>query len=156
MASELSEFHWMMDVLQTIDVGLVVLDRDYHIAMWNSFMENHSGLAPSDVQGKCLFNLFDDISPEWFRSKTEAVFMLKNRAFITWEQRPFLFRFKNYYPITGTVDFMYQNITISPLLSAQGDVNQICLVIYDVTDTATHKIDLQAASALLEQARQVG
>ena len=130
MIPDLSEFHWMMDMLQTIDVGLVVLDRDYRIHTWNSFMENHSGLAPSEVQGKSLFDLFAEIPREWFSSKTEAVFLLKNRAFTTWEQRPYVFRFKNYYPITGTVDFMYQNITISPLISAQGEVNYICLVIY--------------------------
>ena len=38
------EFHWMMDMLQTVDVGIVVLDREYKIHMWNDFMESHSGL----------------------------------------------------------------------------------------------------------------
>ena len=30
------EFHWMMDMLQTVDVGIVVLDREYKIHMLKS------------------------------------------------------------------------------------------------------------------------
>ena len=48
---ELNEIHWMMDMFNTIDVGLVVLDRKYNICVWNGFMEAHSGLLPSAVKG---------------------------------------------------------------------------------------------------------
>ena len=44
---ELQEFHWMMDMLQTVDVGIVVLDRNFTVQVWNGFMESHSGLLPS-------------------------------------------------------------------------------------------------------------
>ena len=39
---EIGDIHWLMDILQNIDVGLVVLDRDYNIHVWNGFMESHS------------------------------------------------------------------------------------------------------------------
>ncbi len=42
MSDAPTEFHWLMEILQTIDVGLVVLDRNYRVKLWNSFMENHS------------------------------------------------------------------------------------------------------------------
>jgi diguanylate cyclase len=140
----------MMDMLQTIDVGLVVLDRNFHIQAWNSFMENHSGLLPSTVREKSIFQLFPEIPADWFRHKAESVFLLKSRSFTTWEQRPFLFRFKTYRPITGTEEFMYQNITLSPLVSSTGEVNHICVIIYDVTDIATHKKQLETVNAELE------
>ena len=54
----LEEFHWLMDVLQSIDVGLVVLNREYEIELWNSFMQNHSALMPTDVMGLQIFSLF--------------------------------------------------------------------------------------------------
>ncbi len=149
--SDFTEFHWLMDMLQTIDVGLVVLDSEYRIMTWNSFMENHSGLTAAVVREKVLFETFPEIPREWFEHKTRAVFMLKSRSFTTWEQRPYLFRFKNYRPITGTEEFMYQNITISPLISTNGDVNHICLIIYDVTDIASNRKQLEAANAKLEK-----
>ena len=99
---DIKEFHWLMDMLQTIDVGLIVLDRNFKVQVWNGFMENHSGMSPLSVKDKQLFHVFGDIEKEWFTQKAESVFLLKNRAFISWELRPYLIRFKNYRPITGT------------------------------------------------------
>lgn len=135
----LEEFHWLMDVLQSIDVGLVVFDKEYKIELWNSFMQNHSALMPSDVMGKRLFDLFPELSEGWFKRKAHSVFLLQNSAFTTWEQRPYLIRFKNYRPITGSAPFMYQNCTLTPLMSTQGEVEHICVIIYDVTDNAVNK-----------------
>ncbi|MGK0249164.1 MAG: diguanylate cyclase [Oleispira sp.] len=143
---EFGEMHWLMDVLQSIDVGLVILDRDYKIQLWNGFMENHSGLCPDDVVDKSLFESFSDIPATWFRQKAEPVFELKTRTFTIWEQRPYVFKFKNYRPITGRATNMYQNSTIIPLESVNGNVNHICLIIYDVTDIAVNQDDLIKAN----------
>ncbi|GBL04826.1 PAS domain-containing protein [Glaciecola sp. KUL10] len=141
---EILEFHWMMDMLQTVDVGIVVFDRDYNLKVWNGFMEAHSGLLPSDVRDKSLFSLFPDIKEDWFRKKTKPVFELRTRAFITWEQRPYLFKFRNYRPITGTEPFMYQNVAFSALVSATGTVDNVCMMVYDMSDAATAKKQLLA------------
>jgi len=151
---QLNELHWLMEMLHTIDVGLVVLDRQYNIQIWNGFMENHSGLLPREVKDKNLFSLFDENPEQWFKRKAESVFLLKNKAFTIWEQRPYLFKFQNYRPITGSADYISQNTTFIPLRSATGEVSHLCLLIYDVTDNAVHKKDLQKANkelALLSQ-----
>lgn len=141
---EILEFHWMMDMLQTVDVGIVVLNREFEIKVWNGFMEAHSGFLPSDVRDKSLFTLFPDISEEWFKRKVKAVFELRTRAFVTWEQRPYLFKFRNYRPITGTEPYMYQNIALSALVSATGAVDHVCMMVYDMTDAAAAKKQLLA------------
>ncbi|REL32265.1 sensor domain-containing diguanylate cyclase [Thalassotalea euphylliae] len=153
-ASQLNELHWLMEMLHNIDVGLVVLDREYNIQIWNGFMENHSGLLPREVKDKNLFSLFEEIPQDWFVRKAESVFLLKNKAFTIWEQRPYVFKFQNYRPITGTADYMYQNTTFIPLMAANGKVSHLCLIVYDVTDSAVHKKDLEAANqelAILSQ-----
>ncbi|WP_416308709.1 PAS domain-containing protein [Neptunicella sp. SCSIO 80796] len=152
--NELTEFHWMMDMLQTIDVGLVVLDKHYAVKLWNGFMESHSGMLPSEVRDKSLFALFPDIDQDWFAQKTRPVFELKNRAFMIWEQRPYLFKFPNYRPITGSEDFMYQNITLSPLTSATGKVDNICMMVYDVTDVAAGKKTLEVTQVTLSEMKE--
>lgn len=140
----LLEFHWMMDMLQTVDVGIVVLDTNYQVKVWNGFMESHSGLLPSEVRDKTLFSLYPGIKQDWFMRKAKPVFALKTRAFMTWEQRPYLFKFPNYRPITGSEPFMYQNITLSPLVSATGVVDHISMMIYDMTDIAAGKKQLES------------
>lgn len=147
---ELSEFHWMMDMLQNIDVGLVVLDRSNQVQLWNSFMENHSGILAKKAKDNVLFELFPDIPVDWFKHKVDSVFQLKTRVFSIWEQRDYLFKFKNYRPITGTADFMYQNISIIPLTSTNGNVNHICIIVYDVTDIATNSKALELANDKLK------
>ena len=145
------DVHWIMDALQSIDTGLVVLDRNYQIQLWNSFMQNHSAIMPSEAMGKSLFELFPELPENWFKRKVQSVFVLRNAAFTTWEQRPYLFRFKNYRPITGTAKHMYQNSTIVPLSNVRGEVDHICLIVYDVTDTAANKLALKSANSQLEE-----
>ena len=99
---QLREFHWMMDMLQNIDVGLVVLNRANQVQVWNAFMENHSGLLASKTKDVNLFDLFPEIPVDWFQHKVESVFELHTRAFTIWEQRPYIFKFRNYRPISGT------------------------------------------------------
>lgn len=139
---ELLEFHWMMDMIQTVDVGIVVFNRQFEIKVWNGFMEAHSGLLPSDVRDKSIFSLFPDIQLTWLEAKTRPVFDLRTRAFITWEQRPYLFKFRNYRPITSNAPYMYQNVVFSPLVSATGTVDNICMMVYDMTDAASAKKQL--------------
>lgn len=151
---EILEFHWMMDMLQTVDVGIVVLNKDFEIKVWNGFMEAHSGLLPSAVRDVSLFSLFPDISEPWFRRKAKAVFELRTRAFVTWEQRPYLFKFRNFRPITGTEPFMYQNISLTALVSATGAVDHICMMIYDMTDAAAAKKQLLALQVQQSEMQQ--
>lgn len=146
----IGDIHWLLGILQHIDVGLVVLDRQYHVQLWNGFMENHSGKRSRDVLGRDLFMVFPNIPEKWLRRKVEAAFLLKNRSFTTWQQRPYLLRFDSYRPITGGSEWMYQNVSMFPLSSPSGRVDHVCLIIYDVTDMALDELALQQANAELE------
>ena len=147
----LSELHWLLAIVQSIDVGVVVLDRDYRVEVWNTFMENRSGMQPAEVRQQCFFELFPELDEQWFRRKVENVATLGTPSFTVWEQRPYLLRFKNYQPITGLEDFMYQNTTMLPLKSLNGAIEQVCLIIYDVTDVATNRRQLQSANRELQR-----
>ena len=152
--SAMNELHWLIDMVQTIEVGLVVLDKNFDIQLWNGFMENHSGVSPNSIKGSNLFEQFDYLPADWLKQKMESVFLLKNRAFISWEQRPYVFKFKNYRPITGRADFMYQNVTLLPLSSLTGQITHISMIVYDVTDVAINKLQLKAVNERLEHLSQ--
>ena len=148
---ELDELHWLLTITQSIDVGVVVLDCNYAVHVWNTFMENRSGVMPRDAVGKTFFELFPEVDKEWFSKKVGSVVTLGTPAFTIWEQRPYLVRFKNYQPITGQEEFMYQNTTILPLRSTNSEVKHICVVIYDVTGVATNRRQLQATNLQLQK-----
>lgn len=147
----INELHWMMRMVDSINVGLVVVDMEYKIQVWNEFMENRSGYTATKVMNSVIYELFQEIPEQWFKNKVMSVSTLGNQSFTIWEQNPYLFKFKNYRPITGAVEYMYQNTTFIPLSSPNGDINQIGIIVYDVTDMAVSKLELETSNAELEK-----
>jgi diguanylate cyclase len=147
--SDFTEAHRLLTLLQAIDVGLLVVDRDYRITLWNGFMENHSGQGADQVVGRSLFELTPETPEAWLRQKLDAVFTMDIQTFTTWEQRPFLFRFKSYRAVTGMMEQMYQDTSFMPLRGPGGEVEQAAIMIYDVTDVAENKMKLEAANRQL-------
>jgi diguanylate cyclase (GGDEF)-like protein len=147
----MGSLHLIMQLLQTLDNGLILLDADYQVQMWNSFMENHSGIAISHARGQNLFTLFPDLPGSWLKRKIDSVFSLQSRAFCTWEEHPRLFNFKSTRPLTGHSTLMYQNITLIPLSGLNGEITSVCLLVYDVTEIATRKKQLESANQTLKQ-----
>jgi diguanylate cyclase len=153
--SSLSEMHWKHDLLGSIEVGIVVLDKAFNVKVWNQFMENHSNIVPGIIQNKNLFEFFPEIDKEWFTRKAAPAFSLKSPVFIIWEQRPYLFHFHCSRPITSQAEHMFQNITIFPLASLTGQVEQICVLIYDVTDEALSRLAMQSLNKQLEKMSRI-
>lgn len=147
----ITDMHWQYDLLGSIEVGIVVVDRNFTVEMWNQFMENHSGLLPSQVVGQSLFSVFPSIEQKWLERKADPVFNLKTPAFLIWEQRPYLFKFTTNRPITSASDSMYQNVTIFPLASLTGEVEKICIMVYDVTDQALGQLNIERLNDELEE-----
>ena len=147
--NDLNSIYWLIDCLHSIDVGVVAIDRDYKVQLWNRFMENHSGKKQDKVLSKSLFEQFPDLPEEWVRRKADSVFSMKNRTYSTWEQRDYLFQFENHMPITGWSKYMYQNIAFVPFMSADMEVRQVGIIVYDVTDIAVGRIELEHANAQL-------
>lgn len=144
-------YHSLANLLESIEVGLLVMDLDYRVQLWNGFMEGHSSVTASRVRNQVLFDVFPELPKEWLTRKIQSVVMLNTRTFTSWEQRPYLFRFRNTRPITGTETYMFQNLTISPLTDTRGQVTQVCLMIYDVTDIVTGRKALEHANQQLER-----
>ena len=141
-SDSIGELHWLLGIIQNVDVGLVVIDRDCNIRLWNGFMENHSGKQPGDVTGQSIFDLFLDVPSDWLQNKIDSVFLLKNSAFSTWQQRKNIINFNSYRPITGKSDTMYQDVTFLPLSALNGEVDHVCIIIYDVTEMAVDELAL--------------
>lgn len=69
LPAEFEQFHWMVDMVQNVDMGLIVINRGYNVQVWNGFMTHHSGKQAHDVIGKSLFEIFPEIPVEWFKLK---------------------------------------------------------------------------------------
>jgi len=138
-------------IVERLEAGVFVIDRDYRIVLWNRFMAMHSQRPAADVVGRNLFECFPELPQKWLARKIESVFILKNYAFTSWEQRPFLFRFNHNRPITGGIDAMRQNCILLPQKDAGGEVQHVCVTLLDYTDTAMYQMRLNELIGELKQ-----
>jgi diguanylate cyclase (GGDEF)-like protein/PAS domain S-box-containing protein len=131
------DFPRIIDDLLT--VGLVVVDRRFMVVMWNRFMELNSSMRAESVLGKNLFDAFPELNRNWLEKKIKSCLVLKTASFSSWQQRPYLFRFKVSSMDSGEADFMHQDASIFPVYDHEGVVQGACIAIHDVTAIAEAK-----------------
>ena len=148
---DMADFHWVTQILDTMDSGLIVLDRQYNVCVWNSFMQSYSGVLSQDIIGQCLFDRFEELPRAWLETKLKTSADLETRSFSSWENRPYLFKFTNFSPVSNSCAFMYQDIVITPLRSLSGEISHIAIQINDVSETARNRIYLKETNQHLSE-----
>jgi len=152
MSTRLESAPLLSFILEKINVGVFVINRDMTVVFWNHFMEMNSGRRAEEIVGRNLFEAFPELPKTWLEKKIQSVFLLKNFAFTSWEQRPYLFKFRHNRPVTGGVDCMRQDCTFVPVKDENGQINHICVTLLDVTDTSLYQSMLKEARDRLAEA----
>lgn len=133
-----------INISNRLNTGILILDRQYNIIMWNRFLEVHANKSDSNVRGKSIFTVFPELPQKWFERKLSSVVQLKTQSFCGWEQRHHLFELSHSRPITTDSHFMAQNCTFLPV-EVEGEVERICILIEDVTDVCHYQTQLNKA-----------
>ena len=139
------DLHWLLDVIQSADIGIVVIDQYFEVEIFNRFMQVHSNIGPESAIGRSIFDLFPYLEDDWFKRRVGTVFDLGIPVYTTWEQRDNVFDFTLKLPIHHDIHCMYQNSTFVPLRSATDEVTKVAIVVYDVTETAINRGKLEIA-----------
>jgi diguanylate cyclase (GGDEF)-like protein len=137
-------------LVDRINVGILTVSPEGLVLQWNRFLEAHTRLPAEEVIGRNLYDRFPDLPRAWLERKLQSVFLLKNFAFTSWKQRPYLFRFEDHRPLSSGVDAMRQDCAFIPLLH-DGRVKAISVVIIDATETYESQMRLDETLALLAQ-----
>ncbi|CBL46855.1 Hypothetical protein HDN1F_32720 [gamma proteobacterium HdN1] len=142
-------------IVDRANIGVFILNEALEVQLWNRFMASNSGKNADEVVGHKLFDCFPELPQRWFAKKISSVFMLKNFAFTSWEQRPYLFPFRHNRPVTSGMEFMCQDVTLMPIKNEAGEVEKVCVILFDVTDTAIYRTMHQAAIKKLEMVSRI-
>lgn len=143
--SNFQDIHWLLDIIQSTDVGMVVLDKNFEVQIYNRFMQVHSNIGPEQAIGSSVFDLFSYLDNEWFKRRVNTVFELGISVYTTWEQRNSVFDFSLKLPIHHETQRMFQNTTFIPLRNSRDEIEKVGIVVYDVTDTAINRAKLEMA-----------
>ncbi len=141
-------------ILCGLDLGVLVVDRDLRVLVWNHFMEVHSGLSAEAILGQDLCEVVPELPRAWLERKVQGVLLLKNSAFTTWRQRPFLFRFKTHRAVTGGPEWMSQECTFTPVLDAEGQARAVCITVVDATEAHAYALLLERSREILRDRSQ--
>lgn len=142
-------------IVNRVNVGLFIIDENMNVVFWNHFMELNSKVPGEQILEKNLFESFPELPKKWFEKKIKSVFLLKGFSFVSWEQRPWLFKFPHNRPITGGVEFMYQDLVLMPIKNIDGEVKKVCVALHDVTDVGYYQTKLQVTMKELSLASQI-
>ncbi len=141
-------------IVDRMEVGIFAVDSTMRVVLWNRFMATYSGQSADDMLGRNLFQMFPELPAKWLEKKIRNVFMLKNYAFTSWEQRPYLFRFSHSRPVTGGDEAMQQSCTFLPVKNRADQVRFVCVNLFDCTDIALFQRRLQGTVQELEREKE--
>ncbi|QBG35732.1 GGDEF domain-containing protein [Litorilituus sediminis] len=131
-------------ITDQLNTGILILDSQFNIVMWNRFLQVHSDKAVAANIGKSVFEVFLELPQRWLTRKLTSVLQLKTPNFCSWQQRHHLFELPHTRPITTDSEFMAQNCTFLPM-ETDGEVEHVCILIEDVTDVCHYQGQLQQA-----------
>lgn len=52
----------LLDAFSALSLGVILVDAQYRIALWNAWLETHTGRAASDTVGEDFFSVFPDLT----------------------------------------------------------------------------------------------
>jgi diguanylate cyclase (GGDEF)-like protein len=143
-----------IQIANQLNTGLLVLDANFNIVIWNRFLQIHADKIIDDIIGKSIFAAFPELPKSWLSRKLNAVLQLNTPSFCSWQQRHHLFELPHTRPITTDSEFMAQNCTFLPIEIDKGN-KSICILIEDVTDVCHYQGQLQKALHELEQMSRI-
>ena len=138
-------------ILDRLGVGVVLLDREYRITGWNTFMADHSGKAFATVQGESILMLPLVTDPDGLKAYVDGVFAGLKTLHLSWEQAGTMFNLHFINPEDQTQREMMQDITLSPVTNHDGEVEGVCITVVDSTDSHLYQMMLQEALREVEE-----
>lgn len=123
----------MEDIFNTINLGLIVVDTDTKVLLWNNWTAKHSGINTADALNRPLENVFSEtVSPAFLTAlKNTLAYRLPVVLSTALHRTPL--------PLYTSSEAnlqqnrMYQSITITPI---QSQLNEPCCLV-QVTDSST-------------------
>lgn len=133
-------------VLDSINIGIVMLDTDLNITDWNNWMYIHSDKPADEVIGKNIYDVYPQLKRNCFVRGCKSVLSFGNLVFLSAKLHKYLFPFKLEGSYSTLFEHMQQSCYLIPIKNAEGKVEGIMINIHDVTENAVLEKHLRELS----------
>lgn len=129
----------LSQILDTVNIGIVVLDRELTVKYWNRWMESHSGISSQKIIGASIFDFFPTLKNQKFLRGCKSVLAFGNFSFFSQKLHRFLFPFKLDSSFESRFEQMQQSCSMGPLRGEDNTVTALYLTVQDVTELASYE-----------------
>ncbi len=126
-------------ILDAIDTGIVVFDRDFKVSYWNRWMSTHSHLDGEAVLGRSLFEHYPSLKNARFLRNCQSVLTFGSSAFFPQDPYCFLFPMKPIGLFCPEFEFMQQSCTIGPIRNEIGEISALFITVRDMSEVAVYE-----------------
>jgi diguanylate cyclase (GGDEF)-like protein len=129
----------LAQIFESVNMGLVVLDRELKVRHWNRWMESHSAIPAEQIVGCCLFDHFPDLHTAKFLRGSRSVLAFGGFSYFSQKLHRYLFPFRPESAFESRFDRMQQSCVMGPLRDDAGAVTGLYLTVQDVTELASYE-----------------
>ena len=134
--NDVNEF---IQIFDTVNIGLVILDRDLNVKQWNRWMEMHSNIPAGQITGTSILDSFPELNTPRFIKNSKIVLSFGNFAFLSQKLHKFLFPFKPDGSLCSRFEHMQQSCTMGPLRALDNSITGMFLIVQDVTEHVSYE-----------------
>ena len=139
-------------IFNMVDIGLVVLDKEFRVRYWNRWMALHSGISPKEIKGVSLFEKYPHLNNKKFLRNFKAIFAFGNCYFFPQKLYDYIFPFKPESNFVSEIDYMQQSCIMGPLRNDKNVIDYAYITVKDVTEAHIYETKLTSALfSLLEK-----
>lgn len=138
------------DILDTLENGVIIMDKDLNILFWNRWLAVHTGIGQEKAQGQQLTKLFPDTSFSILKRKIRIAFTLRTPAFMNASVEKYLIPIKLNKITKSIFCFMRQDSVITIL-----DDTQVAVLIYDATPLLEANAVIETQLKLVEKQARI-
>lgn len=133
----------LSQIFDTVNIGVITLDRDLKVQFWNRWMEFHSGVSAATIIGSPIIKHYPNLSTPRFIKNCHAVLSFGNFSFFSQKLHKYLFPFTPEATFGRSFEFMQQSCTMGPLRGKDESITSLFLIVQDVTELAASEQRLQ-------------
>ena len=135
-------------ICNTVDNGIIVLDKDLRVLFWNRWLETRTGLEASNIINKNILDFYSNIDEKKLKRKITTALKLNSPTFYTPQTDNFLINIEINNISDRVFNQMQQSITITPL---DLEESLVILYIYDITFLSETNYKLEMAKKNLSE-----
>jgi PAS domain S-box-containing protein len=135
-----------------LSLGIVVIDRDYRIILWNNWMQRNTGVREGDIIGQNLFQRYPDIRDSGKHKYITDCVENRKPVFLSPFFHDYLIPIEM---VKGNETIrMYQNVKIYPVFDAEETLGAV-IIIKDMTEQIHQEREILELNRILRAIRDV-